>query len=145
MAKLKKITEFMIYVAYNLKLETSFMRDEFAQIPTYQVCGSIEPDQDTIKRTDSGKAGTASTLIGGIEIHQAGTAEKNAENPLLVNGLGESLIEGDQAKASQSEQPDAENPDEINLPDDTPMPTFYGDMIDQQKDRILSCSPFVRR
>ena len=144
LGQLKKIAEFMIYVAYNLKLETSFMRDEFAQIPTYQVCGSIEHDQDIVKRTDSGKSGTVSTLPGGIEGYQAGTTGGNVESHLHVKGLGESSKEGQQAAVRQPEQPDAENPDEINLPDDTPMPTFYGDMIDQQKDRILSCSPFVR-
>lgn len=34
LGKVKRITEFMIYVVYNLRLETCVMRDEFAQIPT---------------------------------------------------------------------------------------------------------------
>src|SRR4029077_19771229 len=33
LVKVKRITEFMVYVVYNLKLETCLMRDEFAQIP----------------------------------------------------------------------------------------------------------------
>ncbi|RDW69042.1 1-phosphatidylinositol-3-phosphate 5-kinase FAB1 [Aspergillus mulundensis] len=33
LAKVKRITEFMTYVVYNLRLETCVMRDEFAQIP----------------------------------------------------------------------------------------------------------------
>lgn len=32
--KIKRISEFMCYVAYNLKLETSLLRDEFVAIPT---------------------------------------------------------------------------------------------------------------
>ncbi|KAL4926634.1 1-phosphatidylinositol-3-phosphate 5-kinase FAB1 [Aspergillus undulatus] len=34
LAKVKRITEFMAYVVYNLRLETCVMRDEFAQLPT---------------------------------------------------------------------------------------------------------------
>ncbi|KAL4784555.1 hypothetical protein BJX76DRAFT_326906 [Aspergillus varians] len=34
LARVKRITEFMTYVVYNLRLETCVMRDEFAQLPT---------------------------------------------------------------------------------------------------------------
>ncbi|KAL4942065.1 hypothetical protein BDV06DRAFT_193194 [Aspergillus oleicola] len=37
LAKVKRITEFMAYVVYNLRLETCVMRDEFAQLPTSPV------------------------------------------------------------------------------------------------------------
>ncbi|KAF2863406.1 hypothetical protein K470DRAFT_210901 [Piedraia hortae CBS 480.64] len=33
--KIKRITEFMCFVAYNLKLETTLMRDEFASTPSF--------------------------------------------------------------------------------------------------------------
>src|SRR5690606_14703396 len=34
LARMKSITEFMVYVVYNLKLETCLMRDEFIHIPS---------------------------------------------------------------------------------------------------------------
>ena len=34
LSKMKRITEFMVYVVYNLKLETCLMRDEFVLIPS---------------------------------------------------------------------------------------------------------------
>ena len=34
LGKVKQITEFMVYVVYNLRLETYLMRDEFAKLPT---------------------------------------------------------------------------------------------------------------
>lgn len=42
--KMKRITEFMVYVVYNLKLETCLMRDEFVLIPSVaEDSGSISP------------------------------------------------------------------------------------------------------
>ncbi|PWY78520.1 hypothetical protein BO94DRAFT_537712 [Aspergillus sclerotioniger CBS 115572] len=46
LAKVKRITEFMTYVVYNLKLETCLMRDEFAQMPTLS-------EAETEKKTDA--------------------------------------------------------------------------------------------
>ncbi|EED16341.1 1-phosphatidylinositol-3-phosphate 5-kinase (Fab1), putative [Talaromyces stipitatus ATCC 10500] len=36
LSRVKRITEFMVYVVYNLKLETCLMRDEFAKLPTVE-------------------------------------------------------------------------------------------------------------
>ncbi|KAI5290244.1 1-phosphatidylinositol-3-phosphate 5-kinase [Ascosphaera aggregata] len=43
LAKIKRIAEFMIYVVYNLKLETCLMRDEFAKI--------LNPNQEKLVST----------------------------------------------------------------------------------------------
>lgn len=44
LTKMKRITEFMVYVVYNLKLETCLMRDELVMIPsTAGNSGSISP------------------------------------------------------------------------------------------------------
>ncbi|KAG0127794.1 hypothetical protein HOY82DRAFT_490098 [Tuber indicum] len=41
LATIKRITELMVYVVYNLKLETCLMRDEFANIPSTPATGGI--------------------------------------------------------------------------------------------------------
>ncbi|RAH64328.1 1-phosphatidylinositol-3-phosphate 5-kinase FAB1 [Aspergillus aculeatinus CBS 121060] len=52
LAKVKRITEFMAYVVYNLKLETCLMRDEFAQMPSLP---DTEPDKKSELDRDSGE------------------------------------------------------------------------------------------
>lgn len=46
LSKMKRITEFMVYVVYNLKLETCLMRDEFVLIPSIaENSGSLSPSR----------------------------------------------------------------------------------------------------
>ena len=46
LSKMKRITEFMVYVVYNLKLETCLMRDEFVLIPAVaEGSGSLSPSR----------------------------------------------------------------------------------------------------
>jgi 1-phosphatidylinositol-3-phosphate 5-kinase len=46
LSKMKRITEFMVYVVYNLKLETCLMRDEFVLIPSIaDGSGSLSPSR----------------------------------------------------------------------------------------------------
>ena len=112
----KRIIEFMIYVVYNLKLETSLMRDEFALIPTYAGTGTIEADNE--------------------QQHISATSEKE-EDP---GRKGIFAVFPTESKGTQSQPADAEE----YLPEDIPMPTFYGDLIEKHKERILSASPFVK-
>ena len=46
LSKMKRITEFMVYVVYNLKLETCLMRDEFVLIPSVSDnSGNVSPSK----------------------------------------------------------------------------------------------------
>ncbi|KAL6229602.1 hypothetical protein BDW75DRAFT_93395 [Aspergillus navahoensis] len=55
LAKVKRITEFMTYVVYNLRLETCVMRDEFAQIPTSP---TVEKKFDEVQQRSLSSAAT---------------------------------------------------------------------------------------
>ncbi|RFU30903.1 hypothetical protein B7463_g5458, partial [Scytalidium lignicola] len=47
LSKMKRITEFMVYVVYNLKLETCLMRDEFVLIPSAtNTGGKVSPSRE---------------------------------------------------------------------------------------------------
>ena len=51
--KIKRITEFMCYVAYNLRLETNLLRDEFVSIPSIAHDQLQAPDSSLIANKDS--------------------------------------------------------------------------------------------
>ncbi|KAI4149309.1 MAG: hypothetical protein LQ340_004700 [Diploschistes diacapsis] len=146
LSHIKKITEFMIYVTYNLKLETSFLRDEFLLMPSYEELGTIMYEDEAAKKVET----TSKPKFTSLSMREGPTGTvsdqmlEQEQKPQDIKGLKAAFINENAASASQMHSPRTENADEINLPDDVPMPTFYGDMIEQQKDRILSCSPFVR-
>ena len=126
LAKMKRITEFMIYVVYNLKLETCLMRDEFAAIPANTDLESMPDSRDTLPKAfrasgafSHGRGGSNSDTVADIA---------NVEN----------LREGQQAVKQEINLPD-----EDSVPEDIPMPTFYGDMVEEHQTKILSASPFV--
>ncbi|KAL9102661.1 MAG: hypothetical protein Q9163_002214 [Psora crenata] len=135
---IKRITEFMVYVVYNLKLETCLMQDESALIPSSIDIGSMSPGADPVTQCPENKHADCQALIPSSEApnhldavgeagkdhlkHQSQTGVQNTE----IAGLNPSL------------------PEEESLPDDVPMPTFYGDMVQEHRTKILSASPFVK-
>ena len=157
LARMKKITEFMVYVVYNLKLESCLMRDEFVHIPEEI---SISPPASSRQQTDE------SLLLPASD----GTPEQNSQNPaVLVTGPsseGENLSQSVASVAADGEQSAPVDPvrpvldqtkrlvslheshtsvsQESQVPEDVPMPTFYSDMVAKYETRILSASPFVK-
>ena len=142
LAKIKRITEFMIYVVYNLKLETCLMRDEFALIPSCTGDGSLSPHKDT--------------AIGKISAaHQAETRPsdimaKSGNGPQKeISRTAENLMDTSNKDVPAAVHPAPEKSEkglseDIETPDDIPMPTFYGDMVEKHNTKILSASPFVK-
>jgi 1-phosphatidylinositol-3-phosphate 5-kinase len=123
LGKVKSITEFMIYVVYNLRLETCVMRDEFAKIPT-------SPTETAMIVHDKDQRG----------------------NPqIIVHGGDTSLIDSNVVQPGTLEKVDAGSDSQVLLsadatevPDDIPMPTYYDDMVQDHRTKILSASPFVK-
>jgi len=106
LTKLKRITEFMSYVVYNLRLETCLMRDEFIDTPTTSFAGSLGAgkEEDTIIPD--------STTIDSEEQKKVSAA--NAHN----------------------RQNDARSGDAA--------PSYYSEMVENHRTKILSSSPFVK-
>lgn len=126
LAKIKRITEFMVYVVYNLKLETCLMRDEFALIPSSGENQPAPPAQDPTGRRSQNDA-----------VSEAIDAVQTATSPTSLGDSEARLSESSKSIAPENGPPD------VSVPDDVPMPTFYGDMVEQHKTKILSASPFV--
>jgi 1-phosphatidylinositol-3-phosphate 5-kinase len=119
LVKVKRITEFMVYVVYNLKLETCLIRDEFAQLTTSDQ-GNKKGVQ-TVDRSGVSKLITSDDSPADQSASMSDAADKAREGP-----------SGDLAIATETE-----------VPDDVPMPTFYEDMVQKHETKILSASPCV--
>jgi 1-phosphatidylinositol-3-phosphate 5-kinase len=120
--KVKSITEFMIYVVYNLRLETCVMRDEFAKIPTF-------PTETAMVVHDKDKSGNPQ-----ITVHVGDT---HPDSNAVQSGAHEKVGDGSDSQVLM--------PAEVTeVPDDIPMPTYYDDMVQAHQTKILSASPFVK-
>ncbi|KAJ5289789.1 uncharacterized protein N7443_010042 [Penicillium atrosanguineum] len=115
LGKVKEITEFMIYVVYSLRLETFLMRDEFAKLPT--------------AFTDDPKIVSCS-FEKQITINDSNGNSTDPDNP-----------DGKPTQDSTGKQVSTEI---IEIPDDVPMPTYFDDMVQAYKTKLLSASPFVK-
>lgn len=109
--KLKRVTEFMSYVVYNLRLETCLMRDEFIDTPTSSNLGTLASSQGEEDKVVQ-KHASSNTAIGHTP-------------PATSNMVNE---------RSESNELD---------PDDA-APSYYSDMVEDHRTKILSSSPFVK-
>ena len=144
LAKIKRVTEFMIYVVYNLKLETCLMRDEFALIPSYADIGSFSVAADTAKITNAQLIMNNPMLRGSI--NTSDRTQENAVGPRQVSAdvSNADTLKHESVSNSQPEKAGGWISDETQMPEDVPMPTFYGDMVEKHRTKILSASPFVK-
>ena len=139
LAKMKRITEFMIYVVYNLKLETCLMRDEFASIPANTDIGSIPSSKNAFRNLLSGNLNGENS---GVETLSHKREESNSDNTTDISNA--EILNTERLEGPQAEKPKISLPDEDSVPEDTPMPTFYGDMVEEHQTKLLSASPFVK-
>ena len=145
LGKIKRITEFMVYVVYNLKLETSLMRDEFALIPSYIGAGSLSPDKETSRLTHLGHSHGRDASAKA----EKGTSKEPREEDRRAMQASADMSNTETLSRSQAYFPPPEiavnsMSEETEMPEDIPMPTFYGDMVEKHKTKILSASPFVQ-
>ncbi|KAK3984887.1 putative phosphatidylinositol-4-phosphate 5-kinase [Cladorrhinum sp. PSN332] len=157
LSRMKRITEFMVYVVYNLKLESCLMRDEFVQIPT-----EVEP---LVPSNLTSRQPTDESLF----LKPGCVPDPHSPRPhILITGQAaeseQSLQASDGATADPEQPPSTttepapqsptdsaqrlislhESHSHVQVPEDVPMPTFYSDMVDKYETRVLSSSPFVR-
>lgn len=135
LAKIKRVTEFMVYVVYNLKLETCLMRDEFALIPSSNDTTLLVLGQEPVMK--SLQEAQPILAVQNDAVKAPSNVRRNSI-PSSAEEHGEDVIDQSSRQDSDNVQSDA------GVPDDVPMPTFYGDMVEQHKTKILSASPFVK-
>jgi 1-phosphatidylinositol-3-phosphate 5-kinase len=111
LVRLKRVTEFMSYVVYNLRLETCLMRDEFIDTPTTSISGTLASNQGEERKAKQPQ-------YQNDEDVQAATT-LDAES-------GSEQVTGDDSHA------------------DDAAPSYYSDMVEDHRTKILSSSPFVK-
>ncbi|KAF2476692.1 uncharacterized protein BDR25DRAFT_339615 [Lindgomyces ingoldianus] len=124
--KLKRITEFLCYVVYNLKLETCLMRDEFVLIPSTSSGGSL-----TSKKQRDECAQCAPAEISQALIDTGSTT--GASSKLPSDAVAANTTDGAQLTTG-----------ELHVPHDEPAPSYYSEMVEKHNTKILSASPFVK-
>ncbi|RFU81629.1 1-phosphatidylinositol 3-phosphate 5-kinase fab1 [Trichoderma arundinaceum] len=160
LAKMKYITDFMVYVVYNLKLESSLLRDESVEPPdgneASSMSNSFQALNESVRSLNSGCYTTNSGRNGPIVVVNQPSSESEPPSQATVES---SSFGGTDEALSQppQEQMIVEPPKLLSLheshthdstfgqvPDDVPMPTFYSDMVAKYETKILSVSPYVR-
>lgn len=104
LVKLKRVTEFMSYVVYNLRLETCLMRDEFIDTPTTSLTGTIESNMEEDK----------------LVMKTSNPDEQYKQSPTEEQHLASDAHLGEGA------------------------PSYYSEMVENHRTKILSSSPFVK-
>jgi 1-phosphatidylinositol-3-phosphate 5-kinase len=107
LVRLKRVTEFMTYVVYNLRLETCLMRDEFVDTPT-------------------------SSIVDPHALSQA-VEEKPTLPEVTVPPTDDSDGEATEDHHSTDE-----------LPGGDAAPSYYSELVENHRTKILSSSPFVK-
>lgn len=151
--KMKSVTEFMIYVVYNLKLEAALLRDHFVYMGT---------DPDTAPTQSKDGLGQSLRSLPSFENKSVlGTLSTNGDQPVDSEQNTQSQADSD-PKTEESQlsdpmppQPPEKTPSMLSLhsahsthdshiPEDVPAPQFYSEMVAKYETKILSASPFVK-
>lgn len=151
--KMKSVTEFMIYVVYNLKLEAALLRDHFVYMGT-------DPDNAPTQSKD-GLGQSLRSLPSFENKSVLGTLSTNGDQHVDSEQNTQSQAESD-LKTEESQpsdpmppQPPEKTPSMLSLhsahsthdshiPEDVPAPQFYSEMVAKYETKILSASPFVK-
>jgi len=120
LSKMKRITEFMVYVVYNLKLETCLMRDEFVLIPSVaENGGSFSPNrqqssQSLQSRTTDLSPQHDSIAAASNKLQAVVETGRNPQEHQSENDVGQKDQGGVQDNRSNT---DASNTDAAQSPD----------------------------
>ncbi|KFA72278.1 hypothetical protein S40288_02463 [Stachybotrys chartarum IBT 40288] len=154
LAQVKQIMEFMVYVVYNLKLESSLLQDESLEPPED---GDVSLTNSFQTLSDNCRPSSIPSVVDGppLVVNQP---PSDSEQPSQVTTDTASLIGTDDAASLHLSEPAALDPAKLlslheshinaspdsQVPDDVPMPTFYSEMVAKYETKILSASPYVK-
>lgn len=153
--KMKRVTEFMIYVVYNLKLEAALLRDHFVYMGTDpEGLPTPTPSKDGVNRSiRSLPSFEQKSVQGSIVTLEEQPAENESSSQLnedLTPRPDDSQIM-DYAQTPRAEKSQSllslhsiHSTHDSHVPEDVPAPQFYSDMVAKYETKILSASPFVK-
>ncbi|OAA47889.1 phosphatidylinositol-4-phosphate 5-kinase fab1 [Metarhizium rileyi] len=153
--QVKHIMEFMVYVVYNLKLESSLLRDESIEPPEdseTSLSNSLQGLNESLRSISSAGEGCKQgpTVVVNIPSSESEPPSQVTEDSISTNpedvdtagqGVGQATSPAKLVSLHASHSHDS--PDS-QVPDDIPMPTFYSDMVAKYETKLLSASPYVK-
>jgi 1-phosphatidylinositol-3-phosphate 5-kinase len=136
--KLKRITEFMCYVVYNLKLETCVMRDEYVLIPATLPSGTIDAGHQPSELNRHGAPG--------LEVD--GSTNGDSNDKVVVNvqpaeGREQAESEDKPIRRTESDELIVENEKLLDGLVASSIPSTSTAYVEKHKSKIISASPFV--
>lgn len=157
--RMKKVTEFMIYVVYNLKLEAALLRDHFVYMgadpngmptPTPSRVDDLSRDVETNQKTLPSSENQAGTEPTPAAAGEPGESEHNSQ----TGTEAAPRTEDSQPSEARPQMPDQtasmlslqtiHSTHDSHVPEDVPAPQFYSDMVAKYETKVLSASPFVK-
>ncbi|KAK3329470.1 hypothetical protein B0H66DRAFT_26367 [Apodospora peruviana] len=157
LARMKKITEFMVYVVYNLKLESCLMRDEFVHVPPeLEACTPASSRQQTDNSLllplagEPNQANSSPAVIVTSQSTESEHTTQSSDNAIIDAATPPKVDQELTTTAEQTKklislhESHSHDSQDTPVPEDVPMPTFYSDMVAKYETRILSASPFVK-
>lgn len=159
LARMKRITEFMVYVVYNLKLESCLMRDEFLHVPAeLDDAASTTPSTSRLTNEESQRSEIQlpPSQIGGTSTPTIHTSQSQSQggDSEHVSQVSDGMSTSTELRSLEA-RPEAKRmvslhdthshaPSDNQGLEDLPAPTFYSDMVAKYKTKVLSASPFVK-
>lgn len=156
LAKIKSVVEFMVYVVYNLKLESSLLKNESVEAPD---SGENSLSNSILAVNDSFQSTSNTSVVGQtgptVVVNDASTESEPPSQETMESSIvspeGSQMpsqdSSGTQNEASKPTDLDNDREDEDQgspVPDDVPMPTYYSDLVAKYETKILSASPYVK-
>ena len=137
--QVKRITEFMSYVVYNLRLETCLMRDEFVLIPSGEEIG-LATEKTKPVMLESIPALTHDKK----DQDNTATSKTDDDTEATHTGTRVETVPGPQEPQTVTVH-DSRNPENpIETAAEDALPSQYRDLVESSRTRLLSSSPFVK-
>ncbi|KAI1068395.1 hypothetical protein LB507_004426 [Fusarium sp. FIESC RH6] len=158
LSKVKHIMEFMVYVVYNLKLESSLLRDESIELPEGgdSMANSVHLPTDSVRSQSVNSIDHSRDGPSVVVNHPASESEQPSQTTVDSSSIAETDDNGSLEQSGQLvhertgskslQEPELAPADQTisQVPDDVPMPTYYSDMVAKYETKILSASPYVK-
>lgn len=158
--RMKRVTEFMIYVVYNLKLEAALLRDHLVYMGTDpDGMPTPTPSRDGLLKDGVGPSLRSLPSFEDRIVPEAFPANEDQlpESEQISQTNTDSAPKPEDSLATESASRPApgktqsmlslhsiHSGHDSHVPEDVPAPQFYSDMVAKYETKILSASPFVK-
>ena len=136
--KLKRIADFMCFVVYNLKLETCVMRDEYVLIPANIAGGTLASDKS------DPSAPSSATTSQNLTTSESTVSQNQGQNSEVASPTAPSRTSTIAVSTGAASSVTKVSSEGYQYDQTSTSPSFYNDVVEEHKTKIISSSPFVK-